>query len=108
MPFATRPFEATCKYKRFQPVCSEPSPSRSTTTTPFPERTTSPDAAEAIQWSEDKHPVFALGGAKSKAAIGPSCSQAACGPPVNAQGSSTSKGRDNSGWLIPGGKIGPK
>ena len=48
-PFATRSLLATCRYKMFQPVCSDPSPSRSTTTRPLPERTTRPGAEARIQ-----------------------------------------------------------
>src|SRR5512147_2265585 len=91
----------------FHPVCSEPSPSISTTTKPFPERTTRPGAAATIHLGEDSQPLLALAGAKSTAAKGPSCSQAAWGPPVKAQEACVSNGRDISGWARLGGKIGP-
>src|SRR5215217_3317299 len=96
-PLATRAFEAIWRYKIFQPVCSEPSPSISTTTTPFPERTTNPGAEATTHWLEDRQPVFSLGGAKSRAARGPSCSQAPCGPLVNAQAAWISNGSDIAG-----------
>src|SRR5687768_1237759 len=91
----------------FQPVCSEPSPSRSTTTRPFPVRTTNPGAVDSIQVVDGSQPVFSLAGAKSNAARGPSYSQALCGPPVNTQGVCVSKGSTIAGCVSPGGNTGP-
>ena len=106
VPGDTRSWSAICIYTSTQPVCSSPSPSRSSVTIPRSERTTSPGAeavTQAVETAQAGSPVM---GAKSSAPRGVPVRQAMCGPEVRLQSSPGVKGSSRVGCTRSGGKSG--
>ena len=95
-----------CKYRMSQPVVSRPSPSRSSSTTPASDRSTSPAATAVTQAFDSAQPPSSAPGAKSSAACAPPSSQAPCGPPVSYQVLPPAKGSASGSCVRSGGTNG--